>query len=142
MNEQLRLPDCSALLTFEAALYAGRWEARELSGLEENRVSAPMVDGVRECLPFLDRLATGEYASRADQAKLKFANLVCVASKACPDETIRWYQCVQSAAGGGSGVRGANVGCSTARKRLERCSQRASSMLVSAALLRGDNSIE
>mmetsp|Transcript_10169 Transcript_10169/g.26394 ORF Transcript_10169/g.26394 Transcript_10169/m.26394 type:complete len:142 (-) Transcript_10169:435-860(-) len=141
MADELRLPDCSALLSFEAALYAGRWEARELAGLEENRASAPLVDGVRECLPFLDRLATGEN-KRADQAKLKFANLVCVASKACPDETIRWYQCVQSAASTGAGVRGANVGCMNARKRLERCTQRASSLLVSAALLRGDHSIE
>mmetsp|Transcript_21029 Transcript_21029/g.56608 ORF Transcript_21029/g.56608 Transcript_21029/m.56608 type:complete len:145 (+) Transcript_21029:59-493(+) len=136
-NPQLKLPDCTALLTFEMALFTQRWSVRELEGLEQNPASAHLVEGIRECLPFLRRLQTGEAATPTEQANTKFGNMLCVGSKACPEEAARWYQCVQLAAARG-GLPAANVECSPELKRLEKCGQRQASLLVSAALLRDD----
>lgn len=132
---QLQLPDCTALLTFEAALYSRLWNAREIDRLEENSTSAPVVDGLRECLGLLDRVVNNDAPTPAALSQLKFQNLVCIAGKACPDEAIKWMQCLQSASSRG-GVPAANALCVRQRRRLERCVQRQASMLVSAALLR------
>lgn len=132
---QLQLPDCTALLTFEAALFSRRWSARELARLEDHSTAAPVVDGLRECLGFLDRIVNNDAPTPAALAQLKFQNMVCAAGKACPDEAIRWMQCIQSASSQG-GIPAANALCRRERRRVERCAQRQASMLVSAALLR------
>ena len=131
----LQLPDCTARLQFEAALFSRRWSARELARLEENAPAVPLVEGMRECLGFLDRIVSGDAPNPAALAQLKMSNMLCVAGKACPDESIRWMQCIQAASSRG-GVPAANALCARERRRLERCAQRQASMLVSAALLR------
>jgi hypothetical protein len=138
---QMKLPDCTSLLTFEAALYQQRWSKRELARLEENTEASPVVDGVRECLGFLNRIVENDARTPQALAQLKFQNMVCVASKACPEEALRWISCIQSASRRG-GIPAANALCDDHSRRLERCTHKQASLLVSAALLKDASVID
>mmetsp|Transcript_13352 Transcript_13352/g.34248 ORF Transcript_13352/g.34248 Transcript_13352/m.34248 type:complete len:144 (-) Transcript_13352:243-674(-) len=135
MTEQLKVPDCTSLLAFQAALFSNRWTAREIARLEENSATGTLLDGCRECLGFLDRIIHADTRDPGKTQQLKFQHMFCVAGKVCPDEAIKWMQCIQMASSRG-GASAANTTCAPEKRRLEKCTQRAASLLVTAAMLR------
>lgn len=126
------------MLALEASLHSstrGGWTARELEAVESSPDTAPLLQGLRECLPYFDRVVRKDAPSNAELSKVKFTNFICVASKVCPDEAIRWYKCVQGVSAR-RGTGAANFHCSRERRRVERCTERVVSLMVSTAIVR------
>lgn len=134
------MPDVRALRQAQQHVLQGIWEARHFDGLLEDNWSRAAVTGLLQCTQqlveqkqdiHLTSRSTEEAQRRQQQLQMK--NMVCLCNAVCPAEAQQWLQCVKrSTKGGGSET------CEGQRRRLEFCTQRATSRLLYSVMLPPD----
>ena len=127
-------PNPRALLHLQSQLVRGMFAERHHQALatgEQANVDAfvALVTCAQEAQQFVQK--------RPDRTRAaNTRNMVCVCHAVCPDETQGWINCfrsVSNAAKKGQPITSTN--CEELRHRLEKCTQRASTRLLHAALI-------
>jgi hypothetical protein len=134
------MPDVRALRHAQQHVLQGIWEARHFDGLLEDHWSRAAMTGLLQCTQQLveqkqDILSTSRSAEEAQrrQQQLHMKNVMCLCSSVCPSEAQQWVQCVKRSTKGGSSET-----CEGQRRRLEFCTQRATSRLLYSVMLPPD----
>jgi hypothetical protein len=134
------MPDVRALRQAQQHVLQGIWEARHFDGLLEDSWSRTAVTGLLQCTQQLveqkqDVNSTSRTAEEAQrrQQQLQMRNVVCLCNAVCPAEAQRWLQCVKRSTKGGTSET-----CEGQRRRLEFCTQRATSRLLHSVMLPPD----
>lgn len=129
-----RPPQCRSLLTLQNQLASGMWAERHLHALAEDQQHAQHIMGLLECARDV-RSFVQTNPNKPRQAQTR--NLVCVCNTVCPELTVEWVQCFRDTAK--KAREGTDMStlsnCDDLRRRLDECTQYASSRLVHGALL-------
>ena len=148
---QPKPPQPRSLLTLQAQVAAGAFAERQLRGIihqknqEEMQMLAKLLDCTKEVQA---NLAKNPQRPRAAQMK----NLVCICHSVCPSETEEWVGCFRTvqkrrkqqaqALAAGSPLPQSDgqpsTNCEALKRRLELCTQYASTRLLHAAVLPKD----
>jgi hypothetical protein len=134
------LPKAQALLLAQQQLVTGEFKQRHLDALESDVESVALYAGLINCTRILQQAQKqlqGAAPTPAQMRTMQTRNLLCVSHAACPDEAKEWIRCVRRAIQQRKNDPDAErpVNCSTHRRALERCTERAASSLLFAAAL-------
>ena len=161
---QAKLPRVQSMLALQQQVSRGMWAERHLKALSEDEDNLRQLAGVLECTRETQRFLQRQ-PKKQQSAQTKCApyitysrffsqpltnthlssavfhrNTVCVCAAVCPSATSEWLECfkgvVKKQRQGASGVE-LNA-CDDLKRRLEICTQHASSKLLHAAVMPSD----
>ena len=134
-----RVPAARSLLIFQEHLARGMWADRHIQAMVSDPESAGPFLQVVQCTQ--DYTQQRQDAGAAgDSGKMRQAatrNRVCLCHAVCPEETIAWVQCMRAL----RKQRKSNStlgNCDEHYRRVEMCTQWASTRLLHAAVLPKD----
>jgi len=126
-------------------IITGEWQRRHLDAMVDDTRTRALLAGLLSCSThLLEQQQQQQWSNSHDerqltQKKQSMRNMLCLCSSVCPDETEAWTVCVRKAA---KAIRDQEPvspeSCEAYRVRLERCTQRQTSLLLRAALVPPD----
>ena len=155
VDPRRNLPSVRSLQLLQESLASGVFKTRHLQSLEADPKALSTFVGLLECTRQLQQqhstaaekvAGTGTGISQKRLQGMQMRNLICISHAACPEEAEQWLQCVRSAVkamraeAAGEERVGPPANCTSQRRALERCTQRASSGALFAAVLPADRS--
>lgn len=143
-NKVVQMPDLRSTLLTQEHLTQGLWKRRHLDAIAEDSRTRAFLLGMLDCSNnYLDgrqalAAAEGNVNVQQQEQRLHMKNIMCLCNAGCPDEARAWARCVRKGAKALKAGRMPEEMCDVHRRRLERCMQQQTSLMLQIALVPGD----